>query len=264
MPSSAFSLQIPSPCAESWDAMTPRGAGRHCASCEQVVMDFTEKTDAEILAILKAAAGGHACGRLRPDQLGRPLRGFNVAPRVSRWSTAVAATLALLLGRSLTAPEARAQAPTNQHPNFGRHSPEPELGTRKLTRSAKSLGGMVTVAADTVLRTHISGRVVDELSGEGLPGVTVLLQGTQHGVSTIADGSFTLPVEPNEQHCAIMFSSIGYSSVLLPQSTTETGMTVGMETRATTGLLIIYPIYTPRGLWDRLRSIPYRVTNLFR
>ncbi|RSK50175.1 carboxypeptidase-like regulatory domain-containing protein [Hymenobacter rigui] len=56
----------------------------------------------------------------------------------------------------------------------------------------------------------VRGRVTDRSTGEGLPGVTVLLKGTTIGVSTQADGSFVLsaPLEGS----VLTFSSIGYVS----------------------------------------------------
>lgn len=53
----------------------------------------------------------------------------------------------------------------------------------------------------------ISGRVIDQTSGEGLPGVTVLLKGTTTGVSSSADGRYTLGVP--ETGSTLVFSSIG-------------------------------------------------------
>jgi TonB-linked SusC/RagA family outer membrane protein len=61
-----------------------------------------------------------------------------------------------------------------------------------------------TVLAQT--RT-VSGRVVEQKTGEGLPGVTVLVKGTTNGASTNADGSFTLTVPQNGS--TLVFSSIG-------------------------------------------------------
>ena len=52
----------------------------------------------------------------------------------------------------------------------------------------------------------VSGRVVDE-KGEGLPGVTVIVQGTTIGTSTAADGSFFLNVPENS---TLTFSSVGF------------------------------------------------------
>ncbi|RPD47105.1 TonB-dependent receptor [Hymenobacter sediminis] len=57
----------------------------------------------------------------------------------------------------------------------------------------------------------ISGRVTDRSSGEGLPGVTVLLKGGTNGVSTNADGTFTLTVP--EGGGTLVFSSVGYIGI---------------------------------------------------
>ncbi|MDF7811811.1 carboxypeptidase-like regulatory domain-containing protein [Hymenobacter sp. YC55] len=51
------------------------------------------------------------------------------------------------------------------------------------------------------------GRVEDKETGEGLPGVTVLLKGTTIGVSTQEDGSFELSVPPAG---ILTFSFVGY------------------------------------------------------
>jgi len=54
------------------------------------------------------------------------------------------------------------------------------------------------------------GRIEDKETGQGLPGVTVLLKGTTIGVSTQADGSFELSVPPTGG--VLTFSFIGYVS----------------------------------------------------
>ena len=63
----------------------------------------------------------------------------------------------------------------------------------------------------------ISGRITDRTSGEGLPGVTVLLKGTSNGVSTNSDGTFTLTVPATGG--TLVFSSIGFASVERPIGT---------------------------------------------
>ncbi|QIL75660.1 SusC/RagA family TonB-linked outer membrane protein [Hymenobacter sp. HDW8] len=54
----------------------------------------------------------------------------------------------------------------------------------------------------------VTGRVTDA-DGSGLPGVTVLERGTTNGVSTSADGAFSLTVQPN---AFLVVSSIGYNT----------------------------------------------------
>ncbi|QNH63847.1 carboxypeptidase-like regulatory domain-containing protein [Hymenobacter sediminicola] len=70
------------------------------------------------------------------------------------------------------------------------------------------------------------GRVEDKHSGEGLPGVTVLLKGTTTGTSTNADGSFALAVPPTGG--VLTFSYIGYVS--LERILDSRDIMVGLET----------------------------------
>lgn len=59
-------------------------------------------------------------------------------------------------------------------------------------------------------KKNITGRVTDE-KGNGLPGVSVLLKGSQRGTSTNADGNFQLEV-PDEGSPILVFSFVGYES----------------------------------------------------
>jgi hypothetical protein len=70
--SKKMQLQIPQPCHENWDAMSPKEQGRYCASCKKVVVDFTDMSDAQVLAYFKKPQGS-VCGRFYSDQLERPL-----------------------------------------------------------------------------------------------------------------------------------------------------------------------------------------------
>lgn len=68
---------------------------------------------------------------------------------------------------------------------------------------------MLTLFQAVLAQTRtVSGRVTDQRTGEGLPGVTVLLKGTTNGSSTNADGGFTLTIP--EGNGTLVFSSIGY------------------------------------------------------
>jgi hypothetical protein len=65
-----FSIQIPTPCAQPWNNMTPSGDGRHCSACNIVVVDFTEMTVEEIKHYFQDNCGPKICGRFRESQLG--------------------------------------------------------------------------------------------------------------------------------------------------------------------------------------------------
>ncbi|AWM33946.1 carboxypeptidase-like regulatory domain-containing protein [Hymenobacter nivis] len=195
MPARPTSVHIPQPCAESWAAMTPRGPGRHCAACQKTVVDFTQKTDAEILAVLQHAAG-RTCGRFAAGQLGRPLRPLAVgAP--SRWQAWLAAAVAVWGLREGAGAAARAQVPVEQ-------------GPRPVERK---VGQAAAAVAPTAVVLH--GVVLDSATRQGLPGVTVLLKSTLIGISTGDDGRFALEV-PTEQLKAagrkVVISFVGYIS----------------------------------------------------
>lgn len=80
----------------------------------------------------------------------------------------------------------------------------------------------------------VSGRVLDE-KGEGMPGVTVLIEGTNLGGSTNSDGSFSIQNVPSGQHTLVM-SFVGYTtqrqsiSVTAGQNTAVSSLTLAENT----------------------------------
>ncbi|MDB5234279.1 MAG: TonB-dependent receptor [Hymenobacter sp.] len=74
-----------------------------------------------------------------------------------------------------------------------------------------SLVLMFTLLQGAMAQTRtVSGRVTDQATSSGLPGVTVLLKGTTNGVSTNADGAFSLTVP--ESGGTLVFSSVGMTT----------------------------------------------------
>lgn len=156
--------------------MTPQGPGRHCAACQKTVVDFTQKTDAEILAALTQATSG-TCGRFRAEQLARPLPPAVQGP--GRWRAWLTAAVAVWGLREGTGVAAQAQAAVEQ----GLGATERKLGK-------------VAVAADAPVAVVLKGKVTDASSHEDLPGATVWLKGTSinTAAATASDGSFKLSV----------------------------------------------------------------------
>lgn len=270
-------IQVPRPCAEDWARMTPTAQGRHCSACQLTVTDFTQRTDAEILALLRQAAGGRVCGRFRAEQLDRELvHAPAAAPRWRAW---------LLTAAALWGVPAAAQNLRPTHPG----GPVPLGGNAPATQQSAPAGVMDRPAAgsDTVAGSklgeptvvhapslrHITGRVTDAKTKEALPGVTVLVKGTSTGCSTDADGRFVLDAQlPAE--AVLVFSSLGYNQqemrlAGLPQAQNLAEVVMAAEewspgevvTVMTGGIRLYYSWYTPRGLWYRLRSLPRRLTG---
>ena len=90
--------------------MLPTSGGRHCAACQQVVVDFTAYTDAELAAYL-GRPGKLPCGRFRESQLGRVLH--PAAVPTATWRRWLAALVALLGVGSLATPARAQSSPTH-------------------------------------------------------------------------------------------------------------------------------------------------------
>lgn len=66
-------LNIPEPCHEDWDGMTPVEKGKFCGSCQKQVIDFSNMSDRELAQFFKKPSTGSVCGRFMTDQLEREL-----------------------------------------------------------------------------------------------------------------------------------------------------------------------------------------------
>ncbi|WP_421939841.1 SusC/RagA family TonB-linked outer membrane protein [Pedobacter sp.] len=74
-----------------------------------------------------------------------------------------------------------------------------------------SLSLLLTMIACTMLFAQdrkVTGKVVDQTDGQGIPGVNVSLKGVPSNVSTNSDGVFTIQVKSNTD--VLVFSYIGY------------------------------------------------------
>ena len=269
------SLTIPQPCHQSWAAMTPTTAGRHCAACEKTVVDFTLKTDAEILAFLAGAVSGRTCGRFAAGQLERPLqRAVLAAP--TRWRAWLAAAVAVWGLREGSSAAAHAQAAPAEWRARYWGGPVPVTSAAKAveTPAASDLQplemqklSVATVRSETMHRSITMGMVcsqvtkstvvwpmapplvlrgviTDATNGQGLSGVTVLLKGTQIGTSTGADGHFELYLpELKTGSRIIVISSVGYLSQERPvtEQEIEWMVSVKMNTQVLGGLVYVRP-----------------------
>jgi hypothetical protein len=61
-------VQINEPCPANWDKMQIKLHVRHCEQCDKSVIDFTQKSRAEIIAFLIENPNGSVCGRMNSQQ----------------------------------------------------------------------------------------------------------------------------------------------------------------------------------------------------
>ena len=154
-------INIPQPCAESWAVMTPAGTGRHCASCKKTVVDFSQKSTAEILAYLTQPGYENACGRFRAGQVAQ-------MPRLINWQAAprLAASLVIVLTLTHCRPDVPVAAPS------------------EVKTTAAAQDGQL-----------VRGRVLDRTSRQPLVGALIICEAdTLCQTRTVADGSFALVV----------------------------------------------------------------------
>lgn len=72
----SITLNIPTPCHESWDAMTPTQEGKYCKACAKIVLDLTTATEEELIDRFKNS-NQSICARISTSVLGKPLTSIN-------------------------------------------------------------------------------------------------------------------------------------------------------------------------------------------
>jgi len=169
-----LAISIPTPCPAGWAAMTPTSNGRHCASCQKTVVNFSQQTDAEILAYFKLADRNGTCGRFRREQLSRPL--VSGKPSAQRWQL----WLASLVVAALTV--------QGCHAVTGEPTPVSVLAPQIIT--ADSITVDSTAVEAEPYPTPLSGRVVDQYSQQPVAGVVVHLKNTSATIITDEQGLF--------------------------------------------------------------------------
>jgi hypothetical protein len=217
------SLVISQPCAENWAAMTPTGLGRHCAACQKTVVDFTQKTDAEILAYF-AKATGETCGRLGSDQLNRPLLpalGARPAPRWRGWLALVLAAWGLRASPATATGAPAASPPTAAHP-----------------RKKASPKHRLPLAAPKLLRGTV--RAAD--TQEPLAGVAVFLKGENRSAITDTAGQFSLrlPAQRPRTGRALVLHYAGYQSETVPVTATPMELELQADPAAAGATIVGY------------------------
>lgn len=87
---------IQKPCTEDWGKMSPEDQGRHCQVCCKTVVDFSKKSNTEIIGFLKSNSDQKVCGRFRSEQLAS--RPSSQAPRPTNRYRTFCAALVFVFG----------------------------------------------------------------------------------------------------------------------------------------------------------------------
>jgi hypothetical protein len=188
-----FTLSIPQPCHENWEAMTLQEKGRFCGACQKTVVDFSTMSDRQLAEFFKKPTGS-VCGRFSKEQLGREIETprkrlpwikhfFTIALPAFLWSVKGNAQGEVKLGR--------------------------RLGEVSVCKNEPDT--VIKPTAQPAEQRIIEGRVVDE-NGAGIVSATVMFKGTQVVTSANEEGYFKL-VGTNLKAKEIVISSVGFRSV---------------------------------------------------
>jgi hypothetical protein len=204
--SKKFQLQIPEPCHEDWDKMTPGDKGRFCDSCQKTVHDFTGMSDAQLIAFFKKPSTSSVCGRFYNDQLEKD---FEIPPKRIPW---LRYFFQVAIPAFLISSKAKSQG-------------EPRLvGDTILVdsnKSGKNPHESGSIKPDTNKSKKITGKLVDDKGG-AIPNATVVIKGTKSGVAADANGNFSIGLFADRSPATLVFSSVGFETKEMAIDTNKT------------------------------------------
>jgi hypothetical protein len=183
-------FQIPKPCHEDWNQMTPEAQGRFCNSCQKMVTDFTQMSDAQLIAFFKKPKQS-TCGRFTQEQLENDI----LIPRKSipwvKYFFQIALP-AFLLSLKSSAQTIRIKTPIETLPSVTKGNVARE------------------VMGDTTINdlTKLSGTVKDS-GGMPVPYATVFIKGTTNGVAADSLGNFS--INNVLLPCTVSVSCVGFA-----------------------------------------------------
>ena len=185
-----YNLSIPEPCSENWRNFKHTKSGGYCKSCNKEVIDFTQKSEVEIFNFFSKQPA-HICGRFRQDQV--KTYADSITSIILPGHKLIKAGLSFLIFFFLNK-EGIAQHVPSAKSDF--------VQTQHINDEKKESDGVDYV---------IKGVVLDEYD-DPIPGVNVILKGSNIGIVTDIDGRYEFPVKLN-QGDVLSFSYIGFETL---------------------------------------------------
>lgn len=185
-----FKLNIPEPCHEDWQQMSPTQKGKFCASCQKEVIDFTKLSATEIARKTKNAK--QLCGRFTSTQLEQEYVSTSQSS-LSRLG------IALGLGSIIAVAQ----------PSFAQEEKPDKIEVHQLQGEV----ALTTQANDSI---SITGTVTDE-KGTPLPGVDIIQKSTTNKSITDFDGRFKINISEEDfnSEAHLIFSFIGTQEAVI-------------------------------------------------
>jgi CarboxypepD_reg-like domain/Secretion system C-terminal sorting domain len=194
----SIQLNVPEPCHQNWQQMTPQDQGRFCNACAKVVVDFTTMTDKEVLSYFSKATG-KTCGRLDQDQLNREIK-YSQPPKKSwkKYWLSMAAALILFSSR-LTAQTKSPKATTAATP--------PSCSNKKGEVIATM--GLVARPANQIPKTRLVTGLITDNSNAPIVAASIVVKGTGNGVAANENGEFSINIAEGNH---LLVSAVGFET----------------------------------------------------
>ncbi|BAO77685.1 carboxypeptidase-like regulatory domain-containing protein [Winogradskyella sp. PG-2] len=193
----SITINIPEPCHEDWNKMTPKEKGLHCHSCHKTVFDFTTKTDEQIIKTFETE--GKVCGRFKTQQLNREI----VLTRKDKNNYLSWAASGLFAFLALGNQEVNAQG-------------KPKIVQTDSVKVPQIKG---KVATSILNKKVYSGTLTTTSDGLPLPGASVIIKGTSVGTQTDFDGKYKIQANIGN---ILVFSYMGMDPIEIVLSNSYT------------------------------------------
>jgi CarboxypepD_reg-like domain/Secretion system C-terminal sorting domain len=197
MPASLH-VNIPEPCHENWQNMTPNQQGRHCMSCQKTVVDFTLMSDQEILNHISRASS-NICGRFDEEQLDKVYEEKKIRRSFSfRYAWNVVVATFLLTGNAAMA---QSKNPVKK---------KEMVNSKDKTDNREQqiiLGGIASIIPDR----KITGEIIDDSTGKPVSFASIRIKGVKTGLSANEAGRFDLVAPGRKNKITLIASAIGYA-----------------------------------------------------
>ncbi|WP_259367204.1 carboxypeptidase-like regulatory domain-containing protein [Cellulophaga baltica] len=238
----SISVSVKKPCSEKFSTFSTTDKGGFCGSCEKEVIDFTTMSKSEILNYLCTATNS-TCGRFRTSQLNDlQMANSNVSSFNFLTKSIGAMSFSLLSLCAISSVNAQDEALSTSAQTELVSNPE---ATTNTTQSNKY---------------KVKGLVVDQ-ENLPLPGVSVVLKGTNEGVSTDFDGNFEFSRRLSEGD-VLVFSYVGYDTQRYTIAKSETD-TIEISILFDSADIELMGDISIEGVYQPKRNITQKIGSIF-
>lgn len=181
------SIKLNKACDEKWGNMTPCNDGKFCHLCSKEVIDFTDKTQKEIIEKIKSSKG-EICGKLTKTQLNTPYIEFENKKSFSIPYAKVASTI-LLATSFMTAQSCNTQNVELKTENY---TVQTALNSKEVEKEKKKRKPMNMKKSPVVFQGEVLSKETN------LPivnaSVTLVTLGKLYTAYTTTEGKFSLEI----------------------------------------------------------------------